>query len=352
MSGVGKVLQEARRRRGLTLDEVERETRIRKRYLLALEQDEYDDLPPPVYALGFLKVYARYLDLDGAQLARQFAEATGATVAPAPLRRQAIVQAPLPSSAERSTAASSVLLMIIVLAAVALAGARLKDPVATIMSRAASTPEQSAPPAISQRAGNVQLAPDDKPRPNVQVDEAAGGGDAARPSTEEAPRLMMTPPWFQALPGADPKAVPGATVQMPAVLGQQAEISRAALEHLGLRVVTESWASSTSAPGSVLWQRPEAGARVPRGALVQLAVSSGPKVAAIPDVVGKTQDDAMKALLQAGIVNPPVVRFQGPKDLSPAVLTSVCNGCVLSVSPAAGAQIAPDGVVAIAVRRD
>src|SRR5262245_50982863 len=45
MSGMGKTLQEARRRRGLTLDQVERETRIRKRYLLSLEQEEYEGLP-------------------------------------------------------------------------------------------------------------------------------------------------------------------------------------------------------------------------------------------------------------------------------------------------------------------
>lgn len=352
MNGVGKVLQEARRRRGLTLDEVERETRIRKRYLLALEQEEAEGLPPPVYALGFLKVYARFLDLDPGPLARQFAEATGLTVAPPPLRKQAIVQAPLPSSADRSTAASSMVLLMIVVAAVLLAGVRLKDPVMALLSGQASRPSQGTPVVASSRPENAPVQPESRPRPAASVGEAAGGGDANRPTTDNAPRLMITPPWFQTPPQPDPKAAPGAGVTTPAVLGQSAEAARAALERLGLRVATESWASGEAPPGTVLWQRPEPGAIVQRGELVQLAISRGPKVATVPAVVGKTQNDATKALREAGVVNPPVVRFQGPKDLSPAVLTSVCNGCVLSVSPSAGADIAPDSLVAIAVRRD
>ena len=61
---VGRQLREAREQRGLTFHEVERETRIRPRWLAALEQEHFDLLPERAYALGFLRTYARFLGLD------------------------------------------------------------------------------------------------------------------------------------------------------------------------------------------------------------------------------------------------------------------------------------------------
>ena len=62
---VGLVLERARKDRGLSLEEAERATKIRKRYLIGLEQDDYTVLPDAVYARGFLKTYANFLGLDG-----------------------------------------------------------------------------------------------------------------------------------------------------------------------------------------------------------------------------------------------------------------------------------------------
>jgi transcriptional regulator with XRE-family HTH domain len=64
-SKVGLVLERARKDRGLSLEEAERATKIRKRYLIGLEQDDYTVLPDAVYARGFLKTYANFLGLDG-----------------------------------------------------------------------------------------------------------------------------------------------------------------------------------------------------------------------------------------------------------------------------------------------
>ena len=66
---IGVILKEVRSRRGLTLDDVEQATKIRRRYLEGLENDDYSVLPDAVYARGFLKTYANYLDLDGEELA-------------------------------------------------------------------------------------------------------------------------------------------------------------------------------------------------------------------------------------------------------------------------------------------
>jgi cytoskeletal protein RodZ len=68
--GIGRSLERARESRGLSLRQVEQETRIRSRYLHDLERENFDVLPA-VYVLGSLKTYADFLGLDGAALSRQ-----------------------------------------------------------------------------------------------------------------------------------------------------------------------------------------------------------------------------------------------------------------------------------------
>lgn len=64
MGHLGEVLREARRRKGITLAQAEKETRIREKYLAALEEEDYESLPGNVYAKGYLRNYAQYLSLD------------------------------------------------------------------------------------------------------------------------------------------------------------------------------------------------------------------------------------------------------------------------------------------------
>jgi transcriptional regulator with XRE-family HTH domain len=61
---LGDTLRQARERKGLDLAAVERDTRIRARYLSALERGDYRDLPGAVYTRGFLRNYGQYLGLD------------------------------------------------------------------------------------------------------------------------------------------------------------------------------------------------------------------------------------------------------------------------------------------------
>ncbi len=68
---IGQILEKARKEKGLTLDEVEYATKIRKRYLAGLEREDFGALPDAVYAHGFLKTYANYLGLDGEELSRE-----------------------------------------------------------------------------------------------------------------------------------------------------------------------------------------------------------------------------------------------------------------------------------------
>jgi transcriptional regulator with XRE-family HTH domain len=72
MIGLGRILADAREARGLTLEEVERETRISRRYLQALESEEFDVFPARVQARGFLRLYAQYLGVDPAEMLALF----------------------------------------------------------------------------------------------------------------------------------------------------------------------------------------------------------------------------------------------------------------------------------------
>jgi len=62
---IGNSLREARLRQGYELPRVEADTKIRAKYLRALEDEAFDQLPVPTYVKGFLRTYADYLGLDG-----------------------------------------------------------------------------------------------------------------------------------------------------------------------------------------------------------------------------------------------------------------------------------------------
>src|SRR4051795_1096857 len=65
MFEIGNSLREARHRQQLDLTDVEQSTKIRARYLRALEEEAFDVLPAQTYVKGFLRTYADWLRLDG-----------------------------------------------------------------------------------------------------------------------------------------------------------------------------------------------------------------------------------------------------------------------------------------------
>jgi cytoskeleton protein RodZ len=62
---IGSSLREARLRQELDFPEVEQATKIRAKYLRALEDEQFEVLPAQTYVKGFLRTYADYLGLDG-----------------------------------------------------------------------------------------------------------------------------------------------------------------------------------------------------------------------------------------------------------------------------------------------
>ncbi|HZP57778.1 MAG TPA: helix-turn-helix domain-containing protein [Dehalococcoidia bacterium] len=92
MPELGKTLSQARVARGLTLEDCERDTRISKRYLDALEREDWKIFPAPVYSRAFLRTYAQYLGLNPNDLMRMFhaqAEQEAPEFKPLPEIRQA-----------------------------------------------------------------------------------------------------------------------------------------------------------------------------------------------------------------------------------------------------------------------
>lgn len=71
---LGNMLREARQQMNLSLAQAEKQTRIRARYLEALEQGSYLMLPSIVHTRGFLRTYARFLGLDGDLIVARFDE--------------------------------------------------------------------------------------------------------------------------------------------------------------------------------------------------------------------------------------------------------------------------------------
>ncbi|HET7857179.1 MAG TPA: helix-turn-helix domain-containing protein [Gaiellaceae bacterium] len=65
MFEIGNSLREARLRQDLDFPQIEQATKIRGKYLRALEEEQFDVLPAPTYVKGFLRSYAEFLGLDG-----------------------------------------------------------------------------------------------------------------------------------------------------------------------------------------------------------------------------------------------------------------------------------------------
>src|ERR1700755_1220341 len=72
MPEIGATLREARMRARIDISEIEAETKIRAKYMRALENEEWDLLPGPTYVKSFLRTYADALGLDGKLLIEEY----------------------------------------------------------------------------------------------------------------------------------------------------------------------------------------------------------------------------------------------------------------------------------------
>ena len=84
MSSLGEQLRAQREKKGISLEQAAADTRIREKFLKALEDGDYPSLPGAVYTRGFLRNYIDYLDLDSEELLLLYQHERGAPAEPAP----------------------------------------------------------------------------------------------------------------------------------------------------------------------------------------------------------------------------------------------------------------------------
>ncbi len=81
MASVGLILKKEREKKKISLDDVSEETKIGKKYLLAIESDNYTIFPGETYVIGFIRNYARAIGLDPADIINQYKSMKIGTIA-------------------------------------------------------------------------------------------------------------------------------------------------------------------------------------------------------------------------------------------------------------------------------
>ena len=181
MGDLGAKLRGERERRGIGIDEVEAETRIRAKFLLALEEERFDVLPGPAYVRAFVRDYAEQLGLDPQEMVAELnarPELVPDEVVMVPPRQVAAV--PLLDRRARIVVwiAAAVLLALVAAAAIAflaLRGSSSGGPVAPPAGNTGTTPpagQTTTPPTSA--TGVTTPAPPAGPAPLVL---GASGGD-------------------------------------------------------------------------------------------------------------------------------------------------------------------------------
>ncbi len=228
---LGEWLRQARLRRGQTLDDIERTTRIGRVYLEALEAEQYDVLPAPAYVRGFARNYARALGLDADEARSRLPVTLPAPpgLAPSPRLRR--------SAGERPVLALPPL-------------PRLSQRALTVIAGAAAA---------------VVLLGWVLPR-------WLGGDEAAIVPSVAPTARGGVPGGAQPAAGA-PAPEPG---QTPALIGLRVEAAQDALRAQGASFVVVEIANTDAPAGTVIGQTPPAGAALGAGDNVTLVVSRGP----------------------------------------------------------------------------
>ena len=74
MADIGDKLRSAREAKGLSIEDIEKATKIQSRYLTAIEDDDFDKLPGDFYVRAFIRQYAQVVGLDGKKLLSEYQE--------------------------------------------------------------------------------------------------------------------------------------------------------------------------------------------------------------------------------------------------------------------------------------
>lgn len=306
MSELGDWLRQAREMRGLTLEDAERDTRISRRYLYALESGELDLIPAPVYARGFLRSYAQYLGLDP---------------------QEAMARYPRDDAGPYTPPGAT--------------GVRLPDPRAQQQQSGQRPPafgrprvQAEAPASPSPAAGGARPTWR-RPGPPEQGTRPPARRQEAEPGLEAVHEPMIGVDIGVPVPARRLQQDPAAQTRSMLVLG----VALAAVLGILALAFLLSRMGGGGGDGSVV-PTSEGGGANPGGTGLTTpttqAATTGNGI--VPDVVGDLQADAVAAITAAGLV--PNVR---------PVKDDATPGTVIEQSPDAGAQLDPGDPMTIVV---
>jgi Helix-turn-helix domain/RodZ C-terminal domain len=128
MFDIGSSLREARVRQDLDFPELEERTKIRPKYLRALEDERFDILPAPTYVRGFLRSYAEVLGLDGQPFVDEYNSRFAVGEDEAPLRARRVPQPRRQRGPRESRIAAVALVAIAVATALVIAAWKFGGP--------------------------------------------------------------------------------------------------------------------------------------------------------------------------------------------------------------------------------
>jgi hypothetical protein len=143
MFDIGSSLREARLRQDLDFPELEERTKIRPKYLRALEDERFDILPAPTYVRGFLRSYAEALGLDGQPFVDEYNSRFTVGEDDAPLRARRVPQPRGGRAPRESRIAAVALVAIAVATALVIAAWKFGGPEGEKVPGLASNPSSS-----------------------------------------------------------------------------------------------------------------------------------------------------------------------------------------------------------------
>jgi cytoskeletal protein RodZ len=159
MPEIGETLREARMRRRIDMAEVESATKIRAKYLRALEGEEWELLPGPTFVKTFLRTYADYLELDSRLLVEEYKQRyerpAGMELTPLNLRRQARRRRVVPRLGPAVVVLGGVIVLLAVLYAL---GRNGSDNTPTPPTNSGTPTPQATPTAAAKRKRSTKTA--------------------------------------------------------------------------------------------------------------------------------------------------------------------------------------------------
>jgi|YelNatPaOPRAMG01_1025707.scaffolds.fasta_scaffold15734_4 cytoskeletal protein RodZ len=146
MSELGQRLKERREALGLTIGEVSKETRIKPKFIEALERGDYNSLPGDIFARGFIRNYASFLGLDPEEMLKLYSEEAGVSLPTETITPQAELPLERPSPWPLKNLANFLIPLLIIALVAALGWFAYARYQPTLFSVASPTPSPTFSP--------------------------------------------------------------------------------------------------------------------------------------------------------------------------------------------------------------